>query len=68
MICIFLFTKNAKKLPHLPVQQLLSLSADYLICRFFTVFSSSGFRPALQGLQRMRPADPDTGPYCCHPR
>ena len=41
------------KLPYLPV---------------FTVFSSSGFRPALQGLQRMRPADPDTGPYCCHPR
>ena len=41
------------RLPYLPV---------------FTVFSSSGFRPALRGLQRMRPSDPDTGPHCCHPR
>ena len=41
------------KLPYLPV---------------FTVFSSSGFRPALRGLQRMRPSDPDTGLRCCHLR
>ena len=41
------------RLPYLPV---------------FTVFSSSGFRPGLQGVQRMRPSDPDTGPHCCHPR
>ena len=34
----------------------------------FTVFSSSGFRPALRGLQRMRPSDPDTGLRCCHLR
>ena len=41
------------RLPYLPV---------------FTVFSSSGFRPVLRGLQRMRPSDPDTGLRCCHLR